>query len=226
MRWFRRRFESRADLDREIQFHLAEETRLRTERGASPESARREARHAFGNAMRVREDVDTLNPIGTAEEIWRDLRYGARLLRRDPGFAAVAILSLALGIGANTSIFQLLDAVRLRTLPVMDPSRLAEVRIANDANDSRGGNFTGGRPDLTNALWEQIRGTQQGFSGIAAWGSASLEMATGGESRRARGLWVSGDYFTTLGVTPILGRVISKEDDTPGCASPGVVLSY
>lgn len=226
MRWFRRRFDSRADLDREIQFHLAEETRLRAERGASPDGARREARRAFGNAMRVRESVDSLNPIGKGEELWRDLRFGARLLRRDPGFAAVAILSLALGIGANTSIFQLLDAVRLRTLPVADPSQLAEVRIANDVNDSRGGNFTGGRPDLTNALWEEIRTKQQGFSGIAAWGSASFEMATGGESRRARGLWVSGDYFRTLGVTPIVGRLIANEDDTPACGSPGAVLSY
>jgi putative ABC transport system permease protein len=224
MRWFRRRFDSRADLDREIRFHLAEETHLRAERGSL--HARLEARRAFGNAMRVHEEVDKLNPIGRDKEIWRDLRYGARLLRRDPGFAVVAILSLALGIGANTSIFQLLDAVRLRTLPVTDPSQLAEVRIANDLNDSRGGNFTGGRPDLTNPLWELIRAKQQGFSSIAAWGSASLEMSTGGESRRARGLWVSGDYFKALDVAPILGRPITREDDTPGCASPGAVLSY
>jgi putative ABC transport system permease protein len=230
MSWLPRRFrgrtDSRADLDREIAFHLAEETRLRAERGDSPERARREARRAFGNAMRVHEEVDTLNPAGRGEAIWRDVRYGARLLRRDRGFAVVAILSLALGIGANTSIFQLLDAVRLRTLPVTDPAQLAEVRIANDIDDSREGNFNGDRPDLTNPLWQRIRAEERGFSSIAAWGSASFEMATGGESQRCRGLWASGDFFKTLEVQPILGRAITNADDTAACPSPGVVLSY
>ena len=196
-RVFRRRRDSRADLDREIAFHLAEETRLRAERGQSPGRARVEARRAFGNAMRVREQVDQLNPIGTVDEIWRDLKYGARLLQRNRGFAIVAILSLALGIGANTSIFQLLDAVRLRTLPVKDPGQLAEVRVAN-ATDGRSGSFTGQRPELTNPLWEHIRAEQQGFSRIFAWGATSFEMASGGESQRAQGLWVGGDFFGTL----------------------------
>jgi putative ABC transport system permease protein len=225
-RLFRGRIDSRADLDREIAFHLAEETRLRAERGHPPERARIEARRAFGNALRVREQVDQLNPIGTVDEIWRDLKYGARLLQRNPGFAVVAILSLALGIGANTSIFQLLDAVRLRTLPVKDPGQLAEVRIANDIDDNRDGNFNGARPDLTNPLWEHLRDAQQGFSRVAAWGSASFEMAASGESQRIRGLWVSGDFLSMLGIQPTLGRAITNADDTPGCPAPGAVLSY
>lgn len=221
-----RHSDSRDELDREIAFHLAEETRLRTERGDPPERARREARRAFGNTLRVHEQVDRLHPTRTIDDCWRDLKYGVRMLRRNPGFAVVAILSLALGIGANTSIFQLLDAIRLRTLPVQAPTELAEVRIVNDTGDNREGNFNGARPDLTNPLWELLREKQQGFSSIAAWGSASFEMSAGGESQRARGLWVSGDFFRTLGVQPILGRTISTADDTPGCNSLGVVLSY
>jgi predicted permease len=230
MSWLQRlfggRFDSRDDLDREIVFHLAEETRLRADRGDSPERARLEARRTFGNAMLVREQVHQLNGARTVDEAWRDLKGGARVLRRNPGFALVAILSLALGIGANTAIFQLLDAIRLRALPVADPAELAEVRIANDAGDNREGNFNGLRPDLTNPLWELLRAKQKGFSSIAAWGSASFEMSIAGESQRARGVWVSGDYFRTLGVQPSLGRTITRGDDTPGCPSPGVVLSY
>ena len=225
MRWLHRRTDTRADLDREIQFHLAEEERLRTERGASPERARLEARSAFGNVMRVHAQVDRLNAIGAVGELWRDLKYGARLLRRERSFAIVAILSLALGIGANTSMFQLLDAIRLRTLPVSDPAKLAEIRIAN-ANDGRSGNFTGTRPELTNPLWERLRVEQQGFSRISAWGATSFEMASGGESQQAQGLWVSGDFFGTLDVEPIVGRPITAADDAPGCGAPGVVLSY
>jgi putative ABC transport system permease protein len=224
-RVFRGRIDARAELDPEIAFHLAEETRLRAERGDPPERARFEARRAFGNAMRVREQIDRLNPTGTIDEIWRDLTYGARLLRRNPGFAVVAILSLALGIGANTSIFQLLDAVRLRTLPVKDSGQLAEVRVAN-ANDGRSGNFTGERPELTNPLWEHIRAEQQGFSRIFAWGATSFEMASGGESQRAQGLWVSGDFFGTLEIEPVLGRLFTTADDVRGCGAPGAIISY
>src|SRR5881392_2947508 len=106
-----------------------------------------------------------MNPASWLENAWRDLEYGARLLRVSPGFAIVAILSLALGVGANTAIFQLLDAVRLRTLPVKDPQQLVEVRIAATPN-GRTGAFLGRRPMMTNPLWEQLRDRQQAFSGV------------------------------------------------------------
>src|SRR5689334_13019214 len=110
-----------------------------------------------------------MNTIASLDAAWRDLRYGARLLRRSPGFAVVAILSLALGVGANTGIFQLLDAVRIRTLPVANPQELMEVRIANTAGGGRTGQFSGRRPSLTSPLWEQLRDRQQAFSGVFAW---------------------------------------------------------
>src|SRR5947209_7692961 len=152
-----------------------------------------------------------MNTIGFVETLWRDLKYGVRLLRLNPGFAVVAILSLSLGVGANTAIFQLLDAVRLRTLPVSRPNELAEIRIAETPN-GRTGSFRGRRPALTNPLWEQIRDKQQGFSGIFAWGTNNFDLSNGGELRLARGLWVSGAFFTTLDVRAEAG-LVDREGD-------------
>src|SRR5262245_3874900 len=158
--------------------------------------------------------------------IWQDFRYGARLLHRNPGFACVAILSLALGAGANTAIFQLLDALRIRTLPVPHPEQLVEIRIPDGDYDNPSGGFQGRRPFLTNPLWERLRDRQEVFSGVFAWSSPEFDLSSGGESRPANGLWVSGNFFDTLGVKPVLGRVIAADDDRRGCASPPAVISY
>src|SRR5580704_742314 len=166
-----------------------------------------------------------MNPLGWFENLWQDVRHGGRLLRLSPGFFAVAVLSLALGIGANTAIFQLLDAVRLRLLPVAHPEQLAELKIA-DNDHCCNGNFSDRRPNFTYPQWEQIRDHQQAFSGIFAWGDVRFNLAAGAEARYAEGLWVSGDYFRTLGVQPLAGRMITNEDDRPGCGSPGAVISY
>src|SRR5207245_6670404 len=135
-----------------------------------------------------------------------------------------ATLSLALGIGANTAIFQLLDAVEFRTLPVKNPQELVEVRLPD--RTSRSGNFTGRRVMLTNPVWEQIRANQQVFSGVFAWNVKTFDLAAGGESRPVQGLWVSGEFFDVLGVAPVIGRLFTPADDVRGCALPGVVLSY
>ena len=149
-------------------------------------------------------------------DCWQDFRYGSRVLGRNPGFLAIATLSLALGIGANTAIFQLLDAVRLRLLPVAHPEQLAELQIAKNEHCCSG-NFSDRHPNLTYPQWEQIRNHQQAFSGIFAWGDQRFNLAEGGEARNAEGLWVSGDFFRTLGVQPLVGRLIAAEDDRPGC---------
>ena len=167
-----------------------------------------------------------MNTIASLEAAWRDLRYGARLLRRSPGFAVVAILSLALGVGANTAIFQLLDAVRIRTLPVANPQELMEVRIANTAGGGRTGQFSGRRPSLTSPLWEQLRDRQQAFSGVFAWSGTQFNLTSGGEARYANGLWVSGGFFDTLRVSAALGRVLTDDDDRRGCSAPGAVIGY
>jgi putative ABC transport system permease protein len=152
-----------------------------------------------------------------------DIRYGLRMLAKSPAFAAVAILTLALGIGANAAIFQLIDAVRLRSLPVTDPSTLAIIHLNN--NHWGQGNFSGAYAEFTFPLWQQIRQRQQAFSSIAVWKAGSLNLATGGEVDDGRAIWVSGDFFRVLGVQPFLGRLLSDADDQTGCAG-GVNISY
>ena len=157
--------------------------------------------------------------------MFQDLRFGARMLLQSKGFTAVAVLSLALGIGANTAIFQLIDAVRLRTLPVKAPQELAEVRLS-DMRGARGGFSRDYTPTVNNPIWEQIRARQTAFSGVFAWGTDNVNLAQGGEVRSARVLYVSGDAFSTLGVAPALGRVFTTADDQQGCSAEGVILSH
>src|SRR5215471_11552576 len=122
----------------ELQFHIDMRVEENIRRGMSPDEARRDAERSFGNLTRIKEQGYDVRGGRHLETVWQDLRYGARMLLKNPGFTLVAILTLALGIGANTAIFQLLDAVRLRMLPVRAPQELAEVRPA-DMKGARGG---------------------------------------------------------------------------------------
>ncbi len=156
--------------------------------------------------------------------LWQDLRYGARLLRLNPAFTFVATLSLALGIGANTAIFQLLDAVRLRSLPVKSPQELVKIELADTSHMS--GNFSARFSDLSNPQWELLRNRRDVFSGMMAWSDHRFNLALGGEARYAEGLLVSGEFFSVLGVSATMGRVFTTDDDRRGCGSPGAVISY
>ncbi|HSB12439.1 MAG TPA: ABC transporter permease [Blastocatellia bacterium] len=157
--------------------------------------------------------------------LWQDFRYSVRLLRKNLSFTAVAVLMLAMGIGANTAIFQLINAVRLRTLPVKNPQELFEARIV-DMTRARG-SWSSWHATATYPLWEQIRDNQQSFSSVFAWATDRwVNLASGGEARFAQTLWVSGDFFNTLGVQPILGRGFTDEEDQRGCGSPRTVISY
>jgi predicted permease len=155
---------------------------------------------------------------------WRDLRHAFRFLRLSPGFTLVAVLTLALGIGANTAIFQLIDSIRLRFIPVKNPQELGTIRIADRHWGS--GQFSSQYSQLTFAMWEQIRRRQEGFAEIAVWSDQRFNLATGGEVRKAKGIRVSGDFFHVLGVEPILGRLLGPEDDQPGCGTSGANISY
>jgi putative ABC transport system permease protein len=154
----------------------------------------------------------------------RDLRHAFRLLRLSPGFTIVAILTLALGIGANTAIFELIDSIRLRTIPVKNPQELGTVRIADRHWGS--GQFSGQYSQLSFPMWEQIRKRQEGFSEMAVWTGQEFNLANGGEVHYAKGLRVSGEFFSVLGVQPILGRLINPEDDQPGCGTSAANISY
>lgn len=220
-RFFRRRYWD-AERARELDAYLAQETDDNLARGMTPEQARAAAHRKLGNTTRIREDIYTMNSHGWLESIWQDLRYGARILRRNPVFALVTVTSLALGIGATTAIFQLVNAVEFRMLPVRVPQELVEIR---PGNLSRWGNAVGRRSLSTYAIWDEVRRNQHSFSGMLAWGVNRFDLSTGGESRFIDGLWVSGGFFNVLGVAPQIGRVFSEADDTPGCAAPGVVIS-
>jgi putative ABC transport system permease protein len=222
MTWFSR-WRRNDDLRAEIGSHLDMATRDRIERGASPDEANAAARRELGNISQIQEATRDVWGWRWLERLAQDLRYALRVLRRNPSFATVAILSLALGIGANTALFQVVDAVRLRTLPVADPGTLADVHIV-DMEGARG-NFETWRPAVTHPIWREIRDRQQAFSGLFAWGTDTFNLSSGGEVRAASGLWVSGDFFNVLGVRPVLGRTLGPEDDRPGCPAR-TVLSY
>src|ERR1017187_4311142 len=128
----------------------------------------------------------------------QDLRYAVRTLRTSPGFAAVAILSLALGIGANTAIFSLIDAVMLKYLPVSHPEELLQVAMGDDNGST-----------FTNPIWERVRDRQDVFSGVFAYSGGRFNLAPSGEARYAQSIWASGNFFATLGVRAVLGRTLT-----------------
>jgi predicted permease len=198
--------------------------RDRLERGESLEEARAAAAKEFGNVPLVKDVTRTMWGWEWLESAAQDLKYALRRLMKSPGFTITAVATLALGIGANTAIFELLDAVLLQSLPVRNPQELAQVRIV-DMDKARGGVF-GGHPVVTNPIWEKLREDHRGFSAIAAWRDTGFSRDSGGDARFARGLWVSGDFFHVLGVRPIQGRVFTAEDDRRGCGLPGAVISY
>jgi predicted permease len=211
------------ELDEEIRSHLEMAVRDRVERGESHHAAEAAARRELGNIALVKEVTREMWGWMWLERLVQDLRYGARLLGRNPGFTAVAVLSLALGIGANTALFQVINAVRLRALPVHDPDTLATIRIA-DMTGARG-NFSSSYPIVTNPIWEQIGRDQQAFTGLLAWSGTPFNLAPGGLARRVRGLWVSGSFFDVLGVKPASGRLFTTADDRRGCP-PRAVISH
>ncbi len=199
------------DIDREMDFHLAERTDELVARGMSEAEARREARRRFGHRPALKERVYQIDVLTWLDSLLADLRYAARSLRANPGFTLVAVLSLGLGIGANTAIFSLINAVMLRSLPVQHPEEIVQLTMSE------------GGVSFTNVQWEHIRDRQDALAGAFAFFDATFNLTTGGPVRRAAGAWVSGDYFNVLGVPAIAGRVLQPTDDVRGCPSVAVL---
>jgi predicted permease len=212
-----------ADLDRELRSDLELEEEEQRENGALPEEARYAARRAFGNLTLIRERTHEAWGLAPVEHLRQDVRYALRQLGRSPGFAVSAVLILALGIGANTAIFQLLDAVRLRTLPVRDPQSLALIHV-DGGNNGFGISTTS--DSLSYAVWRKLHDAQEGFSGVFAWADANVELGADNEKKPTHSVWVTGDTFSTLGVAPFRGRLLEAADDRPGCGIGGAVISY
>jgi predicted permease len=211
-----------AELDDELHFHLERHIEAQVSRGVTPEEARRRAVIAIGGLDQQKDACRDARGVTWIDHFVRDIRYAARMLRGNPGFTLVAIFSLAIGIGANTAIFQLIEAVRLRSLPVPRAEELTEVRIAS--GNGGFGVSENENSQLTFPIWEQIRDQQRAFSGVFAWGTTGFLVGSGPDARPVAGLWVSGEAFPILGATPAVGRLFGPPDDQRGC-SPTVVLN-
>jgi predicted permease len=214
-------------LDRENERELREHLQMRIEanmaKGMSNERAAREARLRFGNPVVVSEQVNAADAALGLGNFFRDARYALRGFAATPGFTIVALLTLALGIGANTAVFQLVDAVRLRSLPVLSPQELAEVRIAGG---NRGFGITDGPYSrFTIPMWQEVRRHHEPFSDVAAWRATGVLAGKLSDAKQIHGLEVSGEFFNVLGVAPLYGRLIEPQDEA-GCGLSKVVVSY
>jgi predicted permease len=211
-----------SELDEELRAHVTRHADDLERSGLPRHEAERQARIAFGSPAKAKEQCREQLPSFRLETLWSDTRFGLRMLRKNPAFTAIVVLTLALGIGANTAIFQLLDAVRLRSLPVPNADQLAEIRIVG-GNNGMGLNQQYG--ELTRPLWQAIREHQQAFSDVFAWGVNQRYVGQGAGMRRFKGLWVSGNFFQTLGVQPWRGRLLLPEDEG-ACPMTHAVVSY
>jgi putative ABC transport system permease protein len=212
-----------AEIDAELREHMAMSIDDSMAQGMSREAAERDARRRFGNPTVIEERVSHEDFALWLDSLWHDVRNALRIFPNNPGFCFVVVATLALGIGANTTLFELLDAVLLKSLPVKNPEELLQVRVV-DMNKARG-SFSSGYPVVNNLIWEKLRKDHPGFSGIAAWRDVHFSRDTGGDAQFVSGLYVSGEFFRVLGIKPVTGRVLTAEDDEPGCG-PEAVISY
>ncbi len=229
-------------MDEEMRFHLEMKAREYLAAGLSPDEARAAALRTFGNVPLLKEDSREVWGWRWLDDLLQDLRFSTRLLSKSPGFTLVVVLSLALGIGANTAIFSLIDAVMLRMLPVKTPEQLRQVLWVSSSSPRKlrlhTSYSTGFCPEIAGVsslnsgcsfsypTFAQVSEQAQAFSQVFTFTWAGdLNVIVNGQAALASGELVSGDYFSGLGVQPLLGRVITPADDQPG-APPVAMLTY
>ncbi|MHB8484598.1 MAG: ADOP family duplicated permease [Candidatus Acidiferrales bacterium] len=209
-----RRGQADQELDDELRDHVEQKTEEYVAKGLAPEEARRQALLEIGGVEKRKEECRDTRGVNWIQDLFQDLRYGLRMLRKSPGFTTVAVLSLALGIGATFAIFSVMYALALRPLPVSHPNRLVEL--------------DGGLGNLhTYPEWKIFRDHQNIFSQVLAYNyfDTNFNIAAAKQQKEVSGLYVSGDYFQTLGVPAVIGRVLEPSDDQQG-APPVCVLGY
>lgn len=206
------------DLDAEVESYVEALTREKVEAGMTPDEARRAARIELGGAEQVKEEVRAARAGALLDQVGQDLRIGLRMLRRNPGFALLAVLTLALGIGANTAIFSIVHAALLRPLPYPRPDRLVMLR---QAHPQRGLTYW----RLSQANFTAYGERVHGFERLAAFTWSGYNMRHGGESVRIQAANVSADFFDVLGTPPLAGRTFRPGEDAAGRRQLGV-LSY
>jgi predicted permease len=209
------------DLDEELQAYVELLSAERVQAGVDPEQAYRDTRREVGGVQQVIQNVRDVRAGVCLDRLVQDVRYGIRMLARNPAFTLVAMATLALGIGANTAMFSLLDQVVLRLLPVSHPERLVIVReTGNHYGNTYGANT------ISWPMFEDLRDHNQVFSGMFCRFPAAVTIGYGDRTAQIRAELVSGSYFPTLGVGAALGRTIAPDDDAVPDSRPVVVLSY
>src|SRR5579863_7670015 len=232
--WLAHRREKEAELRAELEFHLGEESEERLSEGRSPAEARLEARREFGNVTRVAEETRAAWGWTLAEQFAQDLRYALRNMASNKTFSALAILSLALGIGANTAIFSFMDSILLRSLPVNHPERLVILSFWTKENEVHGMNThddsflpakTGyGDSVFSYPAFAMFQSNNRIFSDVFGYqGAGDLHFAAGDRAEIARTEYITGNYFQALGVPPAAGRLIMSDDDRAGASSVAVI---
>jgi len=207
------------EIAEEWKFHVELRTEENIRRGMTPEEARRSAEKSFGNSGYIKDVSWDARGGGLMEKIWQDLRFGLRQLRRTPGFTSVALLSLALGIGANAAIFSLISTVLLRPLPIAHPEGVYNVDQGKQKEPSYS-------QSISYPNFKDVRDRNQVMEGMAAYRFAPMSVSHGGSNERVWGYLATGNYFDLLGVQAVMGRVFTNADDDVPAAHPVVVLSY
>jgi predicted permease len=216
-RFFRRRHWDE-ERTRELEAYLQIETDENIARGMSPEEAHYAAHRKLGSTSLIREEIYRMNSLGWLETLWQDLRFAIRMLRKNPGFTAVAVLTLSLGIGANTAIFSVMNVMLFKALPVRNPQELVEfVRW-----DPRGSMMSNLPPEV----FEYLRKDTSVLAGVFAFVSDTRVLRSSAGSEPLLVHEVSGSFFPTLGVKPLLGRTVDEGDNLPDADHDVVVLSY
>jgi putative ABC transport system permease protein len=206
------------DLEDEIRSHLDMQIEDNLQRGMSPDEARYEALRKFGGVEQVKESYRDRRSLPIVDSTLQDLRYGMRVLLKHKGFTAVAALSLALGIGANTAIFSLIDAVLLKMLPVEQPEQLYFIQNVGPRSPE------GGAPPYP--CFEQFRDRSQSFTGLAAFTGFGQRIRIDGQLEEVSGQRVSGNFFSLLGINAVLGRTFTPADDAvPSKGGPYEVVA-
>jgi putative ABC transport system permease protein len=206
-----RRSQAESELNEELRYHIEQQTEQNIRLGMNPEEARYAARKAFGGVEQAKEQSRDARGVRWLEEIWQDLRYGARMLLKNPGFTLVAVITLALGIGANTAIFSVINGVLLRPLAFHEPDRLFMLWTDNPAYQLGFHEFPATNSDLF-----EWRATATSFERLAAFQSNTADISGGGDPERVGWVEVSANLLTLLGVQPLLGREFSTEEEQPG----------
>ena len=222
MSWLKRLFIRRkiyGELSEEIRAHLDEKIEELVASGMSRKEAAAAARRAFGNVTLAKEHSREVWRWPSLEDFLTDIRFALRMLRNNPGFTSVAVLTLALGIGANTALFSVIDAVLLRPLPFRDPARLVAVRSVDIKDATQGG-------EISYPAFLDWRSQSHSFEAMSVWNTTSLTYTGGDLPESVRGAVVSANLFSVLGVSPALGRNLLLEEDQPGHQQLPVMLSY